>query len=153
VIRGSAVTWSPGNLSGAGRGLYVGYMETLFRYSSRISLVRDTHAAGMSASADGISVAAGDVLATDKRDGHAVIVLDVVRDVVRDDRGVQRVLIGQGGEPAVTFHVLRDSNGSAWFPVTRDGAVIAPGQKPLPWKNLRRWPEPRVDDADAHPPA
>lgn len=79
---------------------------------------------------------AGDFLIHGGSPGHAVVILDVARDA----SGAVRALIGQGFMPAQDLHVLRGSDGSAWFELREDRAVSIPlWWGSFTWAQLRRF--------------
>ena len=108
------------------------YLETVFRYTTVYSLWKDTRPAGDQA------VEAGDVFVRVGRPGLAVMVLDVATDA----EGHVQVLLGRGGTPAQTFHVLRRSAQSPWFALTQTEPIDL-GEKAgvLRLKDLRHWGE------------
>lgn len=108
------------------------YLTNLFRFAGTLSLAKEGRAVG------GRAVLPGDFISLGGSPGHAIVVLDVVRD----GAGKQRVLLGQSYMPAQSFHVLRDEGtGSPWFEVTpTGGARIATWGARFPWSKLRRFP-------------
>jgi hypothetical protein len=108
---------------------FCGYLETVFRYGTVYSLLLDTDKA-----AD-LAVQASDVLIRTGKIGHAVVVLDVARNA----QGHTRVLLGQGGTPPQTFHVLRGKDGSPWFPFSRTEPIDLGPKGVFQLKDLRRW--------------
>jgi len=133
VVSGRNVTWAQSDSHDDSRTAYTGFMESLFRYSSVYSLHEDTLPV-----TDG-TIQPGDVFVVPGRPGHAALVLDVATS----PDGDVRVLLGQGGTPARTFHVVAASRASPWFEVRAGSSVVVPGWGPLAMKQLRRWPEPK----------
>jgi hypothetical protein len=79
---------------------------------------------------------AGDFLIHGGSPGHAVVILDLARDA----SGTVRALIGQGYMPAQDLHVLRGSDGSAWFELRENRAVAIPlWWGSFTWAQLRRF--------------
>jgi hypothetical protein len=77
---------------------------------------------------------AGDFFVMGGHPGHAVLVLDVVVD----EAGNRRALLGQGYMPAQDFHVL-SHDGDPWFALDGD-TIDTPFWQPFPWSALRRLP-------------
>jgi hypothetical protein len=114
------------------RDNFCSYLETLFRYTTVYSLLQDSEA-----SAEG-TIAPGDMFIQTGRAAHALMVLDVAVG----PGGRVKALLGQGGNPAQTFHVLRAADGSPWFGVSASGGVAASGGRSLRLKDLRHWRSP-----------
>ncbi len=114
---------------GQSREQFCRYLETLFDHASNTSLLDDTRPA-----TDG-TLAAGDIFLRPEPNGHAVMILDVATNA----HGGVRVLLGQGGSPVRTFHVLRSDGGSAWFPLTRSQTLTLAGAGALTINDLRHW--------------
>lgn len=112
-----------------GRESFTCYLEVLFRYGTVYSLMQDTFPV-----TDG-TIEPGDVFVRPGRPGHAVLVLDVA---VSGDGRVS-VLLGQGGTPPQTFHVLRDPSLGAWFPVNHADPIDLGPSGTFRLKDLRRW--------------
>ncbi len=117
--------------AGDGREQFCRYLETLFGHTSNTSLLDDTRPAMDR------TLAVGDIFLRPGRDGHAVMILDVATD----SRGGVRVLLGQGGSPVRTFHVLRSDGGSAWFPISRSQGLVLAGEAEFTMNDLRHWME------------
>lgn len=111
------------------RESFCGYLEMVFSYASSMSLLDDTRRV------EDDTIAAGDIFLRPGRQGHALMVLDVAAN----SRGQVRVLLGEGGTPAQTFHVICNDNGSAWFPITRSQPIDLGGRGVFGIKQLRRW--------------
>lgn len=131
VVSGRQVEWVRAVKPDDPRVAYAGYMETLFRYSSVYSLLRDTVAVTDD------SVQPGDLFVVPGRPGHAVVVVDVETDA----EGSVRVLLGQGGTLARTFHIVRSSAATPWFEVRAGSSVMVTGWGAVAMKQLRRWAE------------
>jgi len=111
------------------RASYCAYLETVFYYGSSQSLLDDTRPAE-----DG-RVAIGDVLLLAGSNGHALIVLDVVLHA----SGEVRALLGQGGTPPQTLHVLQSDAGDPWFGVTDDMTIDLGERGVMRLDDLRHW--------------
>lgn len=129
VVRGRKVEFEHDRPADASRESFCGYLETLFRYTTVYSLLQDTQAASDA------SIAAGDVFVTGGRLGMAVLVLDVATG----PGGGVRVLLGQGGNPAVTFHVPCSVPGQPWCQVSKSRGISLQGREWLKLKDLRHW--------------
>jgi hypothetical protein len=126
---GRSVRFAETGVKGDGRSNFCVYLETLFRFASGESLLDDT------TGVQDATVAAGDIFLRTGRGDHAVMVLDIATN----SHGEIRVLLGQGGRPAQTFHVLRDAGGSAWFAIG-PSKLIGLGQcGTFAMDQLRRW--------------
>jgi len=128
-VDGRGVVFRRMGMEDASRSSFCGYLETLFRYASSYSLLDDTR------QAEDRAIGAGDVLLRPGRPGHALMVLDVVTNT----SGEVRVLLGQGGTPAQTFHVLRTDGGCSWFSLTQDGTIDLGKHGVFRMKHLRHW--------------
>ena len=132
VVEGRNVQWKRRKTSEKPpepRVLFAGYLESLLPYTSSISLEHDTIAA------DG-QVRPGDLFLVVGRPGHVVQVLDSATG----PGGERRCLLGEGLTPPVSFHVVRASDGSAWFRLDRGAPLHLPTwNAPIPWKAWRRW--------------
>ncbi len=129
MVRGRNVTLSRSAPADSSRTNYCGYMESVFRYGNFDSLWHDTDKA-----AD-FSVEGGDVFLRRGRGGHAVMVLDVATD----PQGRVAVLLGQGGSPPQTFHVLRGTDGSPWFALSRTAPIDLGPKGQFQLTDLRHW--------------
>ncbi|MBN2562977.1 MAG: hypothetical protein JXQ75_18800 [Phycisphaerae bacterium] len=132
------------------------YLEVVFRYASSYSLLDDTRAA------EDRAIEAGDIFVRPGRPGHALMILDIATDAADATdvagapgegtrwaergstaqpaaRAQVKVLLGQGGTPAQTFHVLRNDAGSAWFPITQTQVIDLGKRGVFRLKDLRHW--------------
>jgi len=112
--------------------LFRHYLDLVFAWANTASLADDARRVPLR------DLSPGDILVLPGAPGHAVLVLDVAGTA----DGRRAVLVGQGFMPAQSFHVLRPSRVSAWFPID----AAAPGMKTpfwpvFPWSSLRRLPE------------
>ena len=69
------------------------------------------------------------------RAAHAVMILDVATSPA----GRVKVMLGEGGNPAQTFHVLRAEDGTGWFAVSKSTGIALRGKESLKLKDLRHW--------------
>lgn len=129
LTEGRSVRFAQTGIKDDGRPNFCVYLETLFRFASDGSLLDDTR----SVSDD--TVTAGDIFLRTGRGGHAVMVLDIAAD----SRGRIRVLLGQGGRPAQTFHVLCDKGGSPWFVIGQSQLIRLGRCGTFDMDQLRRW--------------
>ncbi|MFH1419433.1 MAG: DUF4846 domain-containing protein [Planctomycetota bacterium] len=111
------------------RAAFCGYLEMLFRYASTYSLLDDT------LQATDHAVEAGDVFVRPGRPGHAMMILDVATA----PGGDVKVLLGEGGWPAQTFHVPRGPDGNPWFTLTGSGGVDLGTRGRYRLDELRQW--------------
>jgi hypothetical protein len=128
-VQGRAVQFEASAPADSSRESFCSYLETLFRYTTVYSLLDDTGPVG-----DG-SIAAGDVFIVTGRRPRACMVLDVAAA----ETGETRILLGEGGQPAQTFHVITGPDGKPWLPAARDGSIALYGGETLRRKDLRRW--------------
>lgn len=110
------------------RSNFCGFMETLFHYTSSLSILDDTRPA------EDMTLAAGDIFLGQGRDAPPLMVIDAATDGAGD----VRVLLGRAGIPAQTFHVIRADNGSPWFSVSQKGSIELGGHR-YDADHLRRW--------------
>ncbi len=129
TVHGKQVAFKKDRPEDDSRDNFCSYLETIFRYTTVYSLLQDMEKASSA------SIAAGDVFVATSKGGHAVIVLDVAAN--KDGR--VKVLLGQGGNPAQTFHVLRGEDGEAWVKVSPASGIMVSGKLTLKMKDLRHW--------------
>jgi hypothetical protein len=129
TVKGREVSLSKSAPPDSSRTSFCGYLEGIFKYGNFDSLHHDTDKA-----ADG-AVEGGDVFLRRGRAGHAVMVLDVATD----PRGCVAVLLGEGGSPPQTFHVLRGKDGSPWFPLSRSAPIDLGPKGTFQLADLRHW--------------
>ncbi len=78
----------------------------------------------------------GDFITRKQRRGHAVLIVDMVENA----QGDKQIMVGQGDTPACSFYILRNTNGSPWFPVDiASGFPALPIRKKMYWNGLRRF--------------
>jgi hypothetical protein len=132
TVKGRNVAVAKTATPDSSRTNFTGYLESIFQYGTVYSLLQDT------AKAVDPTIEAGCVFVRPGKPGHAVMILDVATN----PQGQMRVLLGEGGTPVQTFHVIRGSNGSPWFPLSRAEPIdLGPGKGVCPLKDLRHWPE------------
>jgi len=129
TVKGKLVTFRQERPPDDSRDSFCSYLETVFRYTTVYSVFQDSEK-----SADG-TIAPGDMFILTGRAAHALMVLDVATNPA----GRVKVLLGQGGNPAQTFHVIRADDGSPWFSVSKAGGVTLRGKESLKLKDLRHW--------------
>ncbi|HVP10331.1 MAG TPA: DUF4846 domain-containing protein [Phycisphaerae bacterium] len=130
TVRGKNVTVAKSASADTSRTNFTGYLESIFQYGTVYSLFKDTDKASEPV------IEAGSVFIRVGRPGHAVMILDVARN----PEGQTRVLIGEGGTPVRTFHVLRAGDGSPWFPLGRSEPIDLGAKGVFHLKDLRHWP-------------
>lgn len=128
IIQGREVTFRKTGLKDDSRSNFCAYLETLFNCTSALSLLDDTRPV------ENATLSPGDVFLPRGRNAQPLMVLDVITD----STGEVRVLLGRGGMPAQTFHVIRGADGSPWFGVTQRTAIEFDGEM-YDVKQLRRW--------------
>jgi hypothetical protein len=133
IVQGRKVNFKQQAEPDNSRQSFCSYLETTFQYSSGYSILDDSRPA------DDLSVAAGDIFLNPSKRGYALMVLDVVHRVAAKDHDEVRVLLGRGGSPAQTFHVIRGSDGSPWFPITQSEGIRISAKELLRLKDLRHW--------------
>lgn len=106
VVSGSRVSWRKTGPADSGRKHFVRYMHTLMAYCGTASLREELRPIRC----EDLSV--GDVIIQGGHPGHAVLVLDIVVD----DAGTRKMLLGQSYMPAQEFHVLANPGASGpWY--------------------------------------
>lgn len=106
------------------------YLDDVFAWANTSSLERDASRVAVR------DLRAGDFFVVSGSPfGHAVLILDVARD----EAGRRALLLGQGYMPAQSFHVLRESEQSAWFVIDQGATEVkTPFWAPFPMQALRR---------------
>ncbi len=110
------------------RSNFCAYLETVFNYTSALSILDDTRPPNE------ITVAAGDIFLPREKNAAPLMVLDAVTDGAGD----VRVLLGRAGIPAQTFHVIRGSDGLPWFDISQSRAIEFDGLH-YEAERIRRW--------------
>lgn len=129
-VKGREVTFTKQFEPDSSRENFCSWLETVFRYGTCYSLLDDTTAV-----TDG-SIAPGDIFLRTGRKPTTIMVLDACTG----PKGELNVLLGEAAIPAQTFHVLKGSDGSPWFPVRQKSDIAIPGNRaPLKLSELRRW--------------
>ena len=118
-VNGNQVVWRPGRSTDDSHANFRKYLDIVFTYAGSASLVRELKRVENPA-----EVLPGDVFIQGGYPGHAVLVLDVVQN----QNGERRFLIGQSYMPAQDFHILKNPGNreSAWYPARSSGALITP---------------------------
>jgi hypothetical protein len=105
VKRGRRWSFEPGARARRGYASFRSYLSYIFAWTGSLHLAGEPRVAPR-------ALRPGDFFNQGGSPGHAVVVLDVARG----PGGRLRLLLGQGFMPAQDLHVLRSSDGSAWFP-------------------------------------
>lgn len=129
VIAGKQVTFKDGGDHDDSRSNFCAYLESMFQYTSTLSLIDDTRPI------DDATVAAGDMFLCSRSKAPPLVVLDVATS----ETGEVRLLLGRCGMPAQTFHVLCAADGAPWFTMNRDQSFEVDGIE-YQIEHLRRWP-------------
>ncbi len=129
VVSDRAVRFTDVGTRDEGRSNFCRYLESLFALSSCESLLDDTRPAM------DLGIAAGDIFLQAGADGRVLIVLDVASD----EGGGLRLLLGAGGVPAETLHVIREPGELGWFPLSRTGVVWSSDGAYFSIEHLRYW--------------
>jgi hypothetical protein len=84
------------------------YLEFMFSWTGT------QHQAGERRIRDAASLVAGDFFVQGGSPGHAVVVIDIVEN----DSGHRRAIIGQGFMPAQDLHLMKGPSGSPWIDIS-----------------------------------
>ena len=104
------------------------FLDKVFQYAGTLSLARDTKAVQRN------EAQGGDFFVAPGSPGHVVIIIDVCEN----EEGEKLYLMGQGFMPAMSFHILRQSNRSVWFQGDKYG-IKTPFWSKFRWSQLRRF--------------
>jgi hypothetical protein len=104
------------------------YLDVVFAWAGTETL------ADTAPHVDRAQLRAGDFFVFGGHPGHAVLVVDVVAD----EAGHRRALLGQGYMPAQDYHILAHDN-DPWFSLDGD-TIDTPFWQPFAWTALRRLP-------------
>lgn len=131
-VSGNRVTWGAEARPDDSYSSFRRYLDQVFVYAGSASLERELEPV-----ADVARIEPGDVFVEGGFPGHAVLVLDVVVD----ERGHRRFLLGQSYMPAQDFHVLRNPReaSSPWFPARPIGRLETP-EWTFDYGDARRFP-------------
>jgi len=129
TVSGKMVVFTSAAERDESRESFCSYLETIFQYSSVYSVFDDTQPV-----TDG-SIAPGDVFLRAGKNACSLMVLDVATKT----GGEVRVVLGDAGTPAQTFHVIKSATGSPWFPIIRDDDLTIGPKRALRMRDLRRW--------------
>lgn len=127
---GKALVWSRTAASDDSRASFRRYLDSVFTWAGTASLEKQLTKKPVA------EVAPGDVLIKGGFPGHAVLVLDVVRNPKTKE---QRLLLGQSYMPAQNFHVLKSKSGEAWFPAPMKDTPYETPEWTFPKNALRTW--------------
>lgn len=127
-VSGNRVQWLAGGRKADSHASLRRWLDVIFTYAGSLSLEREMKPVAMAA------VEPGDVLIQGGSPGHAVIVLDVARNIA--DRPA--VLLAQSYMPAQSVHVLRNPAGGVWYRLEDNDAIVTPDWRFNP-KDLRRF--------------
>lgn len=129
---GNSLVWKPAarRSDENDHGVFRSFMDAVFMWANTGALARDAQKISLD------EVRPGDFFVLAGSPGHAVLILDVVKN----ESGNRALLLGQGYMPAQSFHVLRSSAETAWFSVdAAAGGMQTPfWPAPFPWSSLRR---------------
>lgn len=133
-VAGSSVERVKGAARGHSRSSLSSYFTRLFTYAGTRSLRLDSDPVAAK------DARAGDFFVAPGSPGHAVMILDIVEN----EDGERRALIGQGFMPAQDFHVVKDSRRAlddVWFtlPSSANDTIKTPSWKAFSGKDLRRF--------------
>ncbi len=105
------------------------YLRQIFSYAGTASLTKELKKIQMK------DIVAGDVFIQGGFPGHAVLVLDVVEN----ERGEKKFLLGQSYMPAQDFHVLKNPNSRhPWYSNQIEGSLETP-EWTFELDNLKRF--------------
>ena len=131
---GARVTWQPSGRADASYRSFRSYMDQIFSYAGTASLERELQPVAI----DDMRI--GDVFIKGGFPGHAVLVIDMVRNAAT---GEKRFLLLQSFMPAQDMHVLknpRTSDGTAWYQTDFGPELVTP-EWTFARSALRRWPQ------------
>lgn len=134
-VQGRDVTWVRSASASRSRATFARYLRAIMTYAGTASLSRELETASLA------DLAPGDALIQGGFPGHAVLVLDEVRD----DAGERLILLGQSYMPAQDFHVLvnpADPARSPWFRVAdlaADDGLATPEWRPFTAADIRTF--------------
>jgi hypothetical protein len=132
VAEGNTLSWQQQGAAGSDHASFRRYLDGVFTWANTVSLARQAAPIGVGA------LRPGDFVVMPGSPGHAVLVLDLATG----PGGQRAALLGQGFMPAQSFHVLRASAASAWFPIDEaSGGLKTPFWETFPWSSLRRLDE------------
>jgi hypothetical protein len=78
----------------------------------------------------------GDFIVLKGSKAHAVMIVDLVKD----DQGKKKMLVGHGDTPACQFYLLSYKKNQPWFPVDFDKEILPlPIRRKMKWSGLRRF--------------
>lgn len=109
-VSGNAVRWTSGATASTSYADFWKYLEMVFSYAGTASLAQELKPISIDA------IAIGDVFIQGGFPGHAIIVVDMARQVAT---GKKQVLLAQSYMPAQDIQILKNPNDpqSPWYPV------------------------------------
>jgi hypothetical protein len=131
-VRGAQVRWSSGARADASHASFRNYLDTLFTYAGTLSLERETVAVPLS------EMRVGDVFVQGGSPGHAVIVVDMARQL---SSGRRVFMIAHSYMPAQEIHVLSNPERTpleAWYALDF-GDTLATPEWTFERRHLRRF--------------
>lgn len=131
---GARVTWQPSGRADAGYASFRKYMNQVFSYAGTASLERELVPVAVE------DMRIGDVFIKGGLPGHAVLVVDMVRN---DTTGEKRFLLLQSFMPAQDMHILKNphaADGAAWYQMDFGSELVTP-EWTFARTALRRWPQ------------
>lgn len=130
VADGPKLRWEEtGRISEPTHSSFRRYLDDVFAWANTGSLAVQAKPIDVS------DLQPGDFVIVAGSPGHAVLVLDLVTD----DQGRRRALLGQGYMPAQSFQVLRPDPSTPWFTIDASSAgLTTPFWPTFPWSSLRR---------------
>lgn len=120
VVNGNRTNWEQRTGPSNSYDDFWKYMETIFMYAGTLSLSKELE------KKEWEHLDIGDILIQGGSPGHAVIVVDMVKN---NDTGERRFLLAQSYMPAQEIHILqnpRDPNLSSWYSDNFDGDLVSP---------------------------
>lgn len=130
-VDGSQVSWSHSAGRNSSQQNFLRYQEELFTYAGTLSLSRELRPTSIG------EIRIGNVFIRGGSPGHAVLVLDMVTN----ETGQKKMLLGQSYMPAQDFHLLKNplNEDSPWYDVPCGGALRTP-EWTFSWDDLKRFP-------------
>lgn len=126
---GNTLTWKRVASPSQNHNSFRKYLDMVFNWANTGALARDAKSVPFD------QLRPGDFFVLPGNPGHAVLVLDLAHS--QDGKWI--ALLGQGFMPAQNFHILRNEEGEAWFPILpQTGSIKTPFWVPFPWASLRR---------------
>ena len=118
LVSGNNVSWTPESTSNSSYNSYRKYMRMVFAYAGTASLEKELKSKDLS------SINVGDILIKGGYPGHAVIVMDVAKNI---NSGDKIFMLAQSYMPAQDIHILKNPSNrslSPWYSVTECEDVV-----------------------------